>query len=211
VISHLLDPLLNLHGWEAYALVGALVFSEAAILIGFVFPGETAVIVGGVAASRGHINIVTLIVVVVACAISGDSVGYLVGREWGQRLLDIRLLRHRQHILQVALRQLNRRGAVAVIVGRFTAFLRAVIPGLAGMSAMPYRIFLPANAAGGILWGTAYCLLGYFVGHAYTKVEHVSGVASDVLLGVIVVVIVILFLRRRHRERPDGAEESAQP
>ena len=211
MISHLLDPLLNLHGWEAYALIGALVFSEAAILIGFVFPGETAVIVGGVAASRGHINIVTLIVVVVACGIGGDSVGYLVGREWGQRLLDIRLLRHRQHLLQAALRQLNRRGALAVIVGRFTAFLRAVIPGLAGMSSMPYRIFLPANATGGILWGTAYCLLGYFVGHAYTKVEHVSGVASDVLLGVIAVVIVILILRRRRRERPDGAEESVRP
>ena len=211
MISHLLDPLLNLHGWEAYALVGALVFSEAAILIGFVFPGETAVIVGGVAASRGHINIVTLIVVVDACAISGDSVGYLVGREWGQRLLDIRLLRHRQHLLQAALRQLNRRGALAVIVGRFTAFLRAVIPGLAGASSMPYRIFLPANATGGILWGTAYCLLGYFVGHAYTKVEHVSGVASDELLGILADVIVILFVRRRHRARPDGAEESTRP
>jgi len=211
VISHLLDPLLNLHGWEAYALVGALVFSEAAILIGFVFPGETAVIVGGVAASRGHVNIVTLIVVVVACAISGDSVGYLVGREWGPRLLDMRLLRNRQHLLHAALGQLNRRGGLAVVVGRFTAFLRAVIPGLAGMSSMPYRIFLPANAAGGILWGTAYCLLGYFVGHAYTKVEHVSGLASEVLLGLIVVVIVVLFLRRRRRERPDGAEESVQP
>lgn len=204
MISHLLDPLLNLHGWEAYALVGVLVFSEAAILIGFVFPGETAVIVGGVAASRGHVNIVTLIVVVVACAISGDSVGYLVGREWGPRLLDTRLLRNRQRLLQAALRQLNRRGGVAVVVGRFTAFLRAVIPGLAGMSSMPYRIFLPANAAGGILWGTAYCLLGYFVGHAYTKVEHFSGLASDVLLGLIVVVIVFLFLRRRRRERPDS-------
>lgn len=211
MISHLLDPLLNLHGWEAYALVGVLVFSEAAILIGFVFPGETAVIVGGVAASRGHVNIVTLIVVVVACGISGDSVGYLVGREWGPRLLNMRLLRNRQKLLQAALGQLNRRGGVAVVVGRFTAFLRAVIPGLAGMSSMPYRIFLPANAAGGILWGTAYCLLGYFVGHAYTKVEHVSGVASDVLLGLIVVVIVFVFLRRRRRERPDGAEESARP
>jgi membrane protein DedA with SNARE-associated domain len=211
VISHLLDPLLNLHGWEAYALVGALVFSEAAILIGFVFPGETAVIVGGVAASRGHVNIVTLIVVVVACGISGDSVGYLVGREWGPRLLGTRLLRNRQNLLQAALGQLNRRGGLAVVVGRFTAFLRAVIPGLAGMSSMPYRIFLPANAAGGILWGTAYCLLGYFVGHAYTKVEHVSGVASDVLLGLIVVVIAFVFLRRRRRERPDGAEESARP
>jgi membrane-associated protein len=210
VISRLLDPLLNLHGWDAYALVGALVFAEAAILIGFVFPGETAVIVGGVAASRGHVNIVTLIVVVVACAISGDSVGYLVGRKWGQRLLDIRLLRHRQKLLRAALDQLNRRGALAVVVGRFTAFLRAVIPGLAGMSSMPYRIFLPANAAGGILWGTAYCLLGYFVGHAYTKVEHVSGIASDVLLGLIVVAIVFLFVRRRRRERPDGAEESVR-
>jgi membrane-associated protein len=211
VISHLLDPLLNLHGWEAYALVGALVFSEAAILIGFVFPGETAVIIGGVAASRGHVNIVTLIVVVVLCGIGGDSVGYLVGRKWGQRLLNVRVLRNRQRLLNAALQQLNRRGALAVILGRFTAFLRAVVPGLAGMSSMPYRIFLPANATGGILWGTAFCLLGYFVGHAYTKVEHVSGIASDVLLGLIVVVVVLLFLRRRHRERPDAPEEPGRP
>jgi cytochrome c oxidase assembly factor CtaG len=49
------------------------------------------------------------------------------------------------------------------------------------------------------------------VGHAYTKVEHVSGLASEVLLGLIVVVIVVLFLRRRRRERPDGAEESVRP
>jgi membrane-associated protein len=201
VISHLLDPLLNLHGWEAYALVGALVFSEAAILIGFVFPGETAVIVGGVAASRGHVNIVTLIVVVVACGIGGDSVGYLVGR----------LLRNRQRLIRAALEQLKRRGALAVIVGRFTAFLRAVVPGLAGMSSMPYRIFLPANATGGILWGTGFCLLGYFVGHAYTKVEHASGIASDVLLGLIAVVIVLLFIRRRHRERADGPEVTDRP
>ena len=68
MIARLLDPLLNLGGWEAYTLVGALVFAEASILIGFVFPGETAVILGGVVASRNHINIVILIVIVVACA-----------------------------------------------------------------------------------------------------------------------------------------------
>jgi membrane-associated protein len=208
VITRLLDPVLNLHGLEVYALVGALVFAEASLLIGFVFPGETAVIVGGVAASRGHVNIVTLIVLVVVCAICGDSVGYLVGRRWGRQLLDLKVLRSRQHLLAGALDQLNRRGAVAVIVGRFTAFLRAVVPGLAGMSAMPYRVFLPANAVGAILWGTAFCLLGYFVGHAYTRVEHVSAIASDVVLGLIVVVIVLLFIRRRLRERPGEPEES---
>jgi membrane protein DedA with SNARE-associated domain len=75
---------------------------------------------------------------------------------------------------------------------------------------MPYRIFLPANAAGGIVWGTAFCLLGYFVGHAYTKVENVSSIASDVLLGLIAVVVVFLLIRRIRQERPDAPEESEE-
>jgi membrane-associated protein len=203
VIARILNPLLDLHGWEAYALVGALVFAEASILIGFIFPGETAVILGGVAASRGHVNIVTLIVLVVVCGIAGDSVGYLVGRKWGRRLIETRVLRARRHLIDAVLKQLRRRGATAVVLARFTAFLRAIVPGLAGMSEMPYRVFLPANAAGGVVWGTGFCLLGYLVGHAYTRVEHASSIASDVLLGLVAVVIIALMIRRRRRERLD--------
>jgi membrane-associated protein len=206
VITRLLDPLLNLHGWEAYSIVGALVFAEASILIGFFFPGETAVILGGVAASRGHINIVILIIVVVSCGIAGDSVGYLVGDKWGRRLLETRFLRKRRRILNAVFVQLNRRGAVAVFVARFTAFLRAAVPGLAGIAGMPYRIFLPANAAGGLIWGTSFCVLGYLVGHAYTKVEHGSGIASDILLGLIALVIIALVIRRRRREKAGLAD-----
>jgi membrane protein DedA with SNARE-associated domain len=216
VIVRLLDPLLNLHGWPAYVLVGALVFAEAAILVGFVFPGETAVILGGVAASRGHVALAGLTALVVACAIAGDSVGYLVGARWGKRLLETRLLRHRRRLIDAVFRQLNRRGALAVFLARFTAFLRAVVPGLAGMSAMPYRIFLPANAAGGIVWGTGFCLLGYFVGSAYTRLEHVSSIASNALLGAIAIVAIVLFVRRRRRERADpnsdvGTEQGSDP
>lgn len=205
MITRLLDPLLNLHGWEVYSLVGALVFAEASILIGFVFPGETAVILGGVSASRGHVNIAALIAVVVTCAIAGDSVGYVVGEKWGRRLLRMQLLRKRKRLLDGVFDQLNRRGAIAVFLSRFTAFLRAVVPGLAGISSMPYRVFLPANAAGGLIWGTAYCLLGYLLGHAYARVERASGVASDVLLGLVVVAIVVLVIRRRRKERVDLA------
>jgi membrane-associated protein len=211
VISRLLDPLLNLHGWEAYLLVGGLVFAEASILIGFFFPGETAVILGGVAASRGHINIVVLIVVVVSCGIGGDSVGYLVGEKWGRRLIQTKFLRKRRRLLDAVFDQLNRRGAIAVFLSRFTAFLRAVVPGLAGISSMPYRVFLPANAAGGLIWGTGFCLLGYAVGHAYTKVEHASGLASDVLLGLIAVVIIVLAVRRHRREKGAGMEAPGSP
>jgi membrane-associated protein len=208
LITHLLDPVLNLHGWAVYAVVGVLVFAEASLLIGFIFPGETAVILGGVAASRGHANIATLIVLVIACGIGGDSVGYVVGEKWGRRLLEVRLLRHRRRLLEKMLEQLNRRGAIVVVLARFTAFLRAVVPGLAGISSMPYRVFLPANAAGGIVWGTAYCLLGYLLGHAYTKVEHASGIASDVVLGLIAVAIVVVIVRRRRRERAARADDA---
>lgn len=205
MIVNLLNPLLNLHGWEAYALVGALVFAEAGILIGFVFPGETAVILGGVAASRGHVNLGALIVVVVACAIAGDTVGYLVGQKWGARLLRARMLRRRHRTLNRVLDQLNRRGAIAVFVARFTAFLRAVVPGLSGMSSMPYRVFLPANAAGGVVWGTLFCVVGYVVGDAYSKVEHDSAIASDVLLGLVVAAVVVLSIRRRRKDRGEEA------
>lgn len=200
MILRLLDPLLNLRGWEVYALVGALVFAEASIMLGFVFPGETAVILGGVIASRGGVNIVELTILVVVCAIAGDSVGYLVGQKWGHLLLDTAVLRKRRRPIDSALDQLNRRGAIVVFLARFTAFLRAVVPGLAGLSDMPYRVFLPANAAGGVAWGVGFSLLGYFIGDAYKRVENTSSLVSDILLGLVAVVIVMLVLRHRHKE-----------
>jgi membrane protein DedA with SNARE-associated domain len=210
VISNLLHPLLSLHGWEAYLLVGVLVAAEASIMIGFVFPGETAVILGGVLASKGGVSLTGITVCVVLCAIVGDSIGYWVGDKWGRRLLQLGPLRKREKGIDVALDQLSRRGALAVFVGRFTAFLRAVIPGLAGVSKMRYRVFLPANAAGGICWGVLYVLLGYYVGQ---RVEQATGIASYVLLGLIVVLIVVLFLRHRRKEKREfeGPSEAIEP
>jgi membrane protein DedA with SNARE-associated domain len=198
VIDKLLQPLLTLHGWEAYLLVGLLVAAEASVMLGFVFPGETAAILGGVLASKGGVSVAGMTVCVVLCAIVGDSIGYWVGDKWGDRLLKVGPLKKRQRGIEIALDQLRRRGATAVFVGRFTAFLRAVIPGLAGLSKMRYRIFLPANALGGICWGVLFVLLGYFVGE---RVEKATGIASDILLGLIVVGIVVLFIRHRRREK----------
>ncbi len=210
MIDRLLQPLLSLHGWPAYLLVGLLVFAEAAVMLGFVFPGETAAILGGVLASKGGVNLEAILAVVVVCAIVGDSVGYAVGERWGPSLLQLGPLRKRQKGLDAALDQLNRRGPVAVFVARFSAFLRAVVPGLAGLSSMHYRTFLAANAAGGLCWGVLYVLLGYFVGQS---VEKVTGIASDVVLGLILVLIVVLVVRHRRKENAEieGPSEHEAP
>jgi membrane protein DedA with SNARE-associated domain len=208
VISRLLQPLLSLHGWQAYALIGLLVFAEDAVMLGFVFPGETAAILGGVLASRGGVSLPGIVVTVVLCAIVGDSVGYEIGARWGDKILALRPLRKRQKGIQTALDLLNRRGPIAVFVARFSAFLRAVVPGLAGLSDMHYPTFLAANALGGICWGILYVLLGYFVGQ---KVEQASGIASYVLLGVIAVVIVVLSVRHRRRSKEEIEGPAEEP
>ena len=110
-MSFLVDRLQEVSAPIVYLTVGLLVFGEAAVFLGFVLPGETAVIVGGFLASRGHVNIVALCAIVVVCAIVGDSVGYLVGDKWGTRLLKVKPLRHRQGAIDKALAGLKRRGA----------------------------------------------------------------------------------------------------
>ena len=200
VVSYVLSELQHLSGGMVYALVGLLVFGEAALFIGFVLPGETSVIVAGVVASQGHVNIDVLCVLVVVAAIVGDSVGYAIGHRYGERLLKLPVIRQREVALQRALEGLRQRGPVYVFIGRFTAFLRAVMPGLAGMSKMHYRRFLVANALGGVVWGVGYALLGYFAGKSLATIESFASWLGIVLLILVFALLTVLHFRRRRRE-----------
>ncbi|MGC2167973.1 MAG: DedA family protein [Acidimicrobiales bacterium] len=206
IVSFLLAEIQDLPSGLVYGLVALLVFGEAALFIGFVLPGETAVIVAGVVAARGHVNIVLLCVIVVISAIVGDSVGYFVGERYGPRLFQLPILRSRRETIDRALDALSRRGVTYVFVGRFTAFLRAIIPGLAGMSQLRYRRFLAANAAAGLLWGVLYSLLGYYAGHALDSIEKYSGWAAGGLVVLVILIVIALYLRRRRRDAKDHAQ-----
>jgi membrane protein DedA with SNARE-associated domain len=208
-LSSIANHILSLHGPLVYALVAALAFGEAAVLMGFVLPGETAVILGGVIASQGNVNLAIMIVVAAAAAIAGDSVGYEVGRLIGPRLLSIRPLRRRQAGIEKAREFVTRWGAWAVVLGRLTAFLRAVVPGLAGMGGMHYPRFLMANAIGGILWAAGFTLLGYFLGNTYKKVLSTSSWAAAGFVALVVIVLVGLRVRSYYRERRLESEARA--
>ena len=201
VISSVIDEVLKLHGLAAYGLVGGLAFGEAALFVGFVLPGETAVLLGGVLANQHRVSLPVMIAVAVAAAIIGDSVGYEVGRHFGTRLLSSRLFEHRRRGLERGQRALREKGGRAVFVARFTAFLRAVMPGLAGAAHMPYRRFLAFNAAGGVIWAAGFTLLGYLVGAGYRSVENIAGRASEVILALVVLAVIVFVVRRRRRER----------
>ncbi|MDP9300705.1 MAG: VTT domain-containing protein [Actinomycetota bacterium] len=81
---------------------------------------------------------------------------------------------HLDKHLQSAQAYVRRRKGAAVFFGRFTAALRVLVPGLAGMSDVHYPSFLAYNVAGGALWGTAFAVLGYLAGASYQRVEKIA-------------------------------------
>jgi membrane protein DedA with SNARE-associated domain len=200
-MTEFLDGLLDVPPVLAYVLVACLVFGEDAMFVGFVLPGEMAAVLGGVIASRGNAELWLMMLLVVLAAIAGDSVGYEVGKHAGPRLLDVRVFRNRRSELEAAQNLLRRRGGAAVFLGRFMAFFRAVVPALAGAACMPYRRFLAFNAAGGIVWGLGFVLLGYLAGNSYEAVAQAAGRDIAVVIGVLGLLSIIVWHLRKARSR----------
>jgi membrane-associated protein len=210
-VSALASGLVNLHGWVAYLVIAALVFGETAVFVGFVLPGEIATILGGVLASRGHVSLAVLILVVAIAAIAGPFVGYEIGRRMGDRLFAAKVLRRVQGGAERTRSVLSKRGGAAVFLGRFIAVARAIMPAAAGAAGVRLGTFAVYNVIGGLLWGVGYCLLGYLAGSAYAVVEQRVGTGLAIAIGVIVVIALAIWAIRRHRAQPAIAAGQSAP
>jgi membrane-associated protein len=213
-VSSLASGIAGLSGWLAYLVVAALVFGETAVFIGFVVPGETAVVLGGVLASRGHVTLWLLIVIVVIAAVIGPLVGYEIGRRMGDRLFASRVLRRVPGGVDRTRAVLRDRGGLGVLLGRFVAVVRAIMPAAAGAAPVRYAVFLRWNLVGGVIWGVGYTLLGYLAGSAYTVIEKRVGVGLAVAAAVLVVAALAFWAirkLRRGRAAPPPVPAAAAP
>ncbi|WP_427019466.1 DedA family protein (plasmid) [Pseudarthrobacter sp. P1] len=203
------DSILNVTPALALTLVGLLVFAEDALFVGFVIPGETAAVLGGVVASRGHVQLWLMMALVVLAAIIGDTVGYEIGKHFGPRVLNLKVMDRRRAELEKAQDFLRRRGGSAVFLGRFVAFFRAVMPALAGTSRMHYPRFLAFNAAGGLVWGVGFVLLGFLAGNSYEGVAKIAG--RDVTVIVVLVALAALIIWRVRKARRERRRTGTPP
>ena len=201
-VEALLEHILTMPAWLILVLVFLLPALEASAFVGVVLPGEIAVLLGGVAAGRGSVNLAAVLMAACVGAVAGDQVGYWIGHRYGQQLLrrlPDRLLDGER--LENARLFVRRTGAKGVILGRWTAALRALVPGMAGMSHMPYPRFATANVVGGVLWASLVASVGYIAGDSWHRVQSALGSASTALLGLILVAAVAWHVSRRVRER----------
>jgi undecaprenyl-diphosphatase len=188
-------------GKWTYLAVGLLAFLETGAFLGFVAPGETAVIVGGLVAGQGEISLLALIAIVWTACVLGDLTSYELGRRKGRGWL----LTHGQRlkITEERLEQvesiLERRGAVMIIVGRFLGFVRPLMPFIAGASRMPLRRFLPYDVLAAGLWSITFCVLGFLFWRSIDRLTtYVSRGAFALGTFIVVVggIVALIHLRR---------------
>src|ERR671910_814289 len=207
------DASRTLGAW-AYPAVGGLAFLETGAFVGLAIPGETAVVVGGVVASTGRVELIPLIGLVWIAATAGDLVSFLLGRRYGRALVErhgkrVRLDECRVHRVE---RFYDRHGGSAVLLGRFVGVVRAVSPFIAGSSGFALRRFLPWSVAGALAWATAFTLVGYAFSESFAS----SGdMAARVALGVVLLAayvagaaleVIKLFIERARPEEVLGAQ-----
>jgi membrane-associated protein len=211
MVSWLVDQLLKLNAWVALFLVFLLPALEASVFLGFVLPGETAVVVGGFLAYEGRVPLAAVFAAAIVGAILGDSVGYEVGKKWGDSLLAKAPKRFVKpvHVTQ-GKELINRLGGRAVFTGRWTAVLRALVPSLCGTAKMRYRTFLLWNALGGVTWATAFILIGYLAGSAWKRIEHYTNIAGYALFGAAIVAVLGIVLWNRRKQAKRDAETEAE-
>jgi membrane protein DedA with SNARE-associated domain len=192
------ESLLSLSGWAALALLFVLPALEAPAFVGLVLPGELALLLGGVLAQQDRVPLPAALAVGTAGALAGDAAGYWIGHRWGPRLLGSRLGRRigPARMLRVEA-LLLRGGGRALAVGRCTAGVRVVLPGLAGMLGLRYRSFALWTGAAATVWAVAHVLAGYAAGAGWRHAHHLSGRVGLALAVAVMAALGVAWLARR--------------
>lgn len=194
-------------GPYTYLLVGVMAYLETGAFIGLVAPGELTVLLGGVIAGQGRIEVVPLIALVWIAAVAGDLTSYVLGRKLGREFL----LRHgpKVKITSERLEQVevffDRHGGATILIGRFLGLVRALAPFVAGASRMRLRRFIPFDIVAAGLWSVTFIMLGFIFWRSFDRVIALAK-QGGFALGAVVVVVAGAVALVRHFRVPEHRE-----
>jgi membrane-associated protein len=203
VLGWLLDLVQSVDPVTRTLLAGLGIMLETSVLVGLVVPGDTVVIVASTAVA-GPVQWISMILVVIAGALIGESVGFALGRWFGPRIRASRLGRRigERHWAR-AERYLDRRGGIAVFVSRFLPVLHSLIPLTVGMSTMTYRRFISWTLPACVIWASAYVSVGAVAAGSYRELSERLHWAGYVFVGIIVLFAVVVLVVKRLLQRSE--------
>lgn len=146
-------------------LIGAIIFAESGLLIGFFLPGDTLLFTAGFFAAQGKLPLAGVMLVIFLGAILGDNVGYMIGKKTGPKLFTKKDgLIFRQAYVQRAEAFYEKHGGKTIIIARYVPIVRTFAPLVAGVANMKRGKFILYNLIGAIIWTVSVVLLGYWLG-----------------------------------------------
>lgn len=168
-------------------LIGAIIFAESGMFVGFFFPGDTLLLTAGIFAAQGKLSLPAVIIVVAIAAIAGDNTGYHIGKRYGRRLFrKPDGLIFRQEYVQRAENFYERFGSRTMLIAHFVPVVRTFVPPVAGVARMDYPKFFLFDAIGDTAWAIIVTLIGYWFGTKIPNIDHY------IVLAVSAVVIITL-------------------
>jgi membrane-associated protein len=186
-----------------YLIVGLGVLMERSIFIGLFVPGDVILALGGVYAAQHKLSLPWVIVIGICAAVSGESIGYWLGRRYGMGLVRrIPVLRRFEERLHKAEGYFQRRGAgFTVAVGRYASAVGAFVPFTAGLGKMPYRRFLLWDVPAIVVWATGITVFGYAAGRNLDLIDKALSRFGYIMSGVLVMFLTGRWLWNRLRAR----------
>lgn len=188
-------------GWPGYFLLFVIVFAETGLLAGFFLPGDSLLFVVGVLCGAGKLNFLLVNGLLMVAAISGDAVGYFLGRSAGRAAFkrpDSRLFK--REYLERTQAFYEKYGGKTIIYARFVPIIRTFAPFVAGIGQMSYPKFLSFNVFGGIGWVFGLTGLGYLVGDLPFVKKYFDKVILAIILVSVLPVLIEAWKARGKRE-----------
>lgn len=167
-----LSAIVQNYGMWSYAVLFLIVFCETGLVVLPFLPGDSLIFAAGALVSVSSMNIVTLLLVLMAAAILGDTVNYEIGKILGKGLYENQNIKFiKKEYLDKTNEFYDKHGGKTIILARFVPIIRTFAPFVAGMGKMHYTKFISYNIVGGITWVSLFTLMGYFFGNL-PAVQH---------------------------------------
>ncbi len=208
----LIDYLLNWLGVYVYFGLWFVIFAETGLAVGFFLPGDSLLVVSGLFAAAGKLNVMFVMLAFFLGSVLGDSTGYWTGRVMGKTLFNRESSRiFKPSRVEKAHAFFEKYGVKTVILARFVPIVRTFAPLVVGAAEMPYSRFLPFSIVGGLLWISSMVLAGYFLGGVIERALNIK--LEDHIEKVVIVVVflsllppIIEFLRHRFGKKAESIE-----
>ena len=200
ILNWLIDTVQSVSPLLRNLLAGFAIMCETSLFIGLIIPGDTVVLV----ASTGVVDILDfffLLGSVLLGSLLGETLGFFLGRFFGPRIRNSKLgKRLGEKNWELADRFVERRGGIAVAISRFLPVLHSLVPVVAGMTTMRYRVFISWTVAACAVWASAYVSVGYLARSAYEQIAGRLKWGGLAFVSIILVFMIIVHFGKQKLE-----------